>query len=124
MVRAPLSPPRCGECESGLTSSSSVRAPAQGMKPARGEPLTCQPALLNLLDLLVDHPVQPAPDPLEIQSLGQRLPLLHGVQSGFHDVCRVEARREGTRRKFLEGRDELEHLDLADVVQVPIPEGV
>src|SRR6185436_13147208 len=72
--------------------------PARDGRPAW---MRCQLLHSALLDLLLDHPVQVAANPVDIQPLRQRLLLLHGVQCGFHDVCRVEARREGTRRKFL-----------------------
>src|SRR3984957_14193955 len=82
-----------------------------------------------LLELLFDHPVQIAADSLDIQTLDQRLLLLDTVHRAFQDVSRVEAGRERAWRKVLERRHELEDLlhhpvGRADVVELPVPEGV
>ena len=76
---------------------------------SRGRPGT-QRKLFDstLLELLFDHPVHAAANPVHIQPLDQRFLLLDVVHRAFQDVRRIEAWREGTRREVFEGRHELE----------------
>src|SRR6478609_1039574 len=122
----------CSICRSPseLPNEKIGRRPSSAGPPV-GEPESMRRRLpaSALLELLLDHTVQVAANPLEVQPLRQRLLLLHGVQRGFHDICRVETRRERPWREFLECRHELKDfvhsaVDPSNVVELPIPERI
>jgi hypothetical protein len=82
-----------------------------------------------ILELFVDHPVQSSANPIEVQSLRQRLFLLHGIRRAFHDVRGIEARRERAGWEVLECGHELEDfvhhaVHGLDVVKLPVPESI
>jgi hypothetical protein len=54
-----------------------------------------------ILELLFDHLVQSAANPIEVQLMPQPSVLLKTVERAFHDVSGVEARRERARREVV-----------------------
>src|ERR1700753_3365050 len=82
-----------------------------------------------VLQLLFDDPVQSGADLFDVHPIDQRLLLLDAVHHAFQDVGRIEDWRERARREILERPYELEdviHGSVypADLVELPIPEGV
>ena len=79
-------------------------------RPARQRAGINMRACRPRLQLLLDHPVQSATDPVDVNPPVSAFFCLMLVHHAFQDVGRIEARRERARREILERRHELRRL--------------